>query len=44
MMESPTGLWVQMLQEGVRYLQIACEIFARLEGTSGEIVEEFGRR
>ena len=44
MMESPIGLQVQMLQEGVRYLQIACEIFTRLERTSGEIVEEFGRR
>ena len=43
-MESPIGLQVQMLQEGVRYLQIACEIFTRLERTSGEIVEEFGRR
>ena len=43
-MESPIGLRVQMLQEGVRYLQRVCEMFARPERTSGEIVEEFGRR
>ena len=42
--ESPIGPRVQMWQEGVRYLQIACEIFMRLERTSGEIVEEFRRR
>ena len=42
-MESPIGLQVQMLQEGVCYLQTACEMFARLERTLGEIMEEFGR-
>ena len=44
MIESPIGPQVQMLREGVCYLQIACEIFVRLERTLGEIVEEFGRR
>ena len=44
MKESPTGPQVQMWQEGVRYLQMACEIFMRLERTSGEIIEEFRRR
>ena len=43
-MESPIGLQVQMLQEGVCYLQRVCEMITRLERTSGEIVEEFGRR
>ena len=43
-MESLIGPRVQMLQEGIRYLQMACEIFVRLEGTLGEIVGEFGRR
>ena len=43
-MESPIGPQVQILQEGVLYLQRVCEMFARLERTSGEIVEEFRRR
>ena len=43
-MESPIGLQVQMLQEGVRFLQRVCEMFARPERTLGEIIEEFGRR
>ena len=43
-MESPIGLQVQMLQEGVRYLQRVCEMFTRPERTLGEIVEEFRRR
>ena len=43
-MESPIGPRVQMLQEGVLYLQRVCEMFARPERISGEIVEEFGRR
>ena len=42
--ESPIGPQVQMWQERVCHLQIVCEILARLERTSGEIVEEFGRR
>ena len=42
MVESPIGPRVQMWQEGVRHLQIACEILTRLERTLGEIVEEFG--
>ena len=37
-MESPIGPQVQMLQEGVLYLQRVCEMFARPERTSGEIV------
>ena len=48
---SPSGLLsyhlelrVQMLQEGVHYLQRVCEMFTRPERTLGEIIEEFRRR
>ena len=36
MMESPVGSQVQMLQEGVWYLQAACRIFVRSTRQAGE--------